>query len=168
MALFPTFPLIGRPPLPKVCAYPLKIRRALNSQAFIDGTKLAYFRGRKLHGKSVKLPEQCRGVVVERRQDKEQQPAAEEPVVVVDDDEAEKEPVGTMQVTAEFDEMVIWGHETVADATGDPYIRSMEEWLQVAGQVSLAFVSTCGLIDTNYLDSLLFRGGSRKVMWMGP
>ncbi|KAI8667866.1 hypothetical protein NCS55_00809900 [Fusarium keratoplasticum] len=100
-----------------------------------DGTKLAYFRGRKLHGKTVKLPEQCRGVVVERRQDKEQQPAAEEPVVVVDDDEAEKEPVGTMQVTAEFDEMVIWGHETVADATGDPYIRSMEEWLQVAGQI---------------------------------
>ena len=168
MALFLTFPLIGRPPLPKVCAYPLKIRQALNSQALIDGTKLAYFRGRKLHGKTVKLPEQCRGVVVERRQDKEQQPAAEEPVVVVDDDEAEKEPVGTMQVTAEFDEMVIWGHETVADATGDPYIRSMEEWLQVAGQVSLAFASTCGLIDTNYLDSLLFRGGSRKVMGMGP
>ncbi|RTE70900.1 hypothetical protein BHE90_014704 [Fusarium euwallaceae] len=101
-----------------------------------DGTKLAYFRGRKLHGKSVKLPEQCRGVVVERR-DKEQQPAAaEEPVVVVDDDdEAEKEPVGAMHVTAEFDEMVIWGHETIADAAGDPYIRSMEEWLQVAGQI---------------------------------
>ncbi|KAJ4323203.1 hypothetical protein N0V84_004466 [Fusarium piperis] len=100
-----------------------------------DGTRLAYFRGRKLHGKAVKLPEQCRGVVVERRQDKEQQPVVEEQVVVIDDDEAEKEPVGAMQVTAEFDEMVIWGHETVADAAGDPYIRSMEEWLQVAGQI---------------------------------
>ncbi|RSL55546.1 hypothetical protein CEP54_009281 [Fusarium duplospermum] len=99
-----------------------------------DGTKLAYFRGRKLHGKTVKLPEQCRGVVVERR-DKEQQPAAEESVVVVDDDETEKEPVGAMHVTADFDEMVIWGHETVADAAEDPYIRGMEEWLQVAGQI---------------------------------
>lgn len=105
--------------------------------------------------------------MVERRQEKEQQPVVEEPVVVVDDDEAEKEPVGTMQVTAEFDEMVIWGHETVADAAGDPYIRSMEEWLQVAGQVSLAFASTCGLMDTNYLDSLLFGRSSGKVMWMG-
>ncbi|KAL2683035.1 hypothetical protein Neosp_007498 [[Neocosmospora] mangrovei] len=100
-----------------------------------DGTKLAYFRGRKLHGKTVKLPERCRGAVVERRQEKELQPAAEEPVVVIDDDEAEKEPVGTMQVTAEFDEMVIWGHETLVDAAEDPYIRSMEEWLQVAGQI---------------------------------
>ncbi|EEU38928.1 uncharacterized protein NECHADRAFT_43895 [Fusarium vanettenii 77-13-4] len=99
-------------------------------------TAEAYFRGRKLHGKTVKLPEQCRGVLVERRQEKEQQPAVEEPVVVIDDDEAEKGPAGTMQVTAEFDEMVIWGHETLVDAAEDPYIRSMEEWLQVAGQVS--------------------------------
>lgn len=136
MALFLTFPIIGRPPLPKVCTYPLRIRRALDSQALIDGTKLAYFRGRKLHGKTVKLPEQCRGVVVERRQEKGLQPAAEEPVVVIDDDEAEKGPAGTMQVTAEFDEMVIWGHETLVDAAEDPYIRSMEEWLQVSGQVS--------------------------------
>jgi hypothetical protein len=42
-----------------------------------------------------------------------------------------------MQITAEFDEMVVWGHESVADASSDPYVRSMEEWLQVADQVWL-------------------------------
>lgn len=31
--------------------------------------------------------------------------------------------------------MIVWGHEALADATGDPYIRSVEEWLQVADQV---------------------------------
>lgn len=106
--------------------------------------------------------------MVERRQDKKQQPATEEQVVVVDDDdEVEKETTGTMQVTAGFDEMVIWGHETLADATGDPYIRGMEEWLQVAGQVSLVFASICWFIGANYSDSLLFRGGSRKIIRMG-
>ncbi|KAJ3544793.1 hypothetical protein NM208_g2868 [Fusarium decemcellulare] len=97
-----------------------------------DGTKLAYFRGRKLQGRTVKLPEQCRGVVVEREQDKDPQPTVEEPA---EDGDTETERIGTMRVTAEFDEMVVWGHETVADASGDPYVRSIEEWIQVADSI---------------------------------
>ncbi|KAM5386743.1 hypothetical protein ACJZ2D_000036 [Fusarium nematophilum] len=99
-----------------------------------DGTKVAYFRGRKLYGKTVKLPDQCRGVVLERKQDKDAQPAIEEQQT--EDGDAEAEQIGAMQVTAEFDEMVVWGHEAVADSTGDPYVRSMEEWLQVADLVN--------------------------------
>ncbi|KAM0468010.1 hypothetical protein ACHAP7_011371 [Fusarium lateritium] len=97
-----------------------------------DGTKLAYFRGRKLQGKVVKLPEQCRGVVVERAPEKDPKIATEEPLEDVDE---EQENIESMQITAEFDEMVVWGHETVADASADPYVRSMEEWLQVADQI---------------------------------
>ncbi|KAF4971196.1 hypothetical protein FSARC_1918 [Fusarium sarcochroum] len=97
-----------------------------------DGSKLAYFRGRKLQGKVVKLPEQCRGVVVERTPEKDPKLAAEEPAEEAD---AESEQTGSMQITAEFDEMVVWGHETVADASADPYVRSMEEWLQVADRI---------------------------------
>ncbi|KPM40072.1 hypothetical protein AK830_g6493 [Neonectria ditissima] len=97
-----------------------------------DGTKVAYFRGRKLQGKAIKLPAQCRGVVVERRKD-EAPPAdvTQQP----DHDDDPPEMVGSMQVTAEFDEMVVWEHEALADAAGDPYIRGMEEWLQVADQI---------------------------------
>ncbi|KAF5026312.1 hypothetical protein F66182_1604 [Fusarium sp. NRRL 66182] len=94
-----------------------------------DGTKLAYFRGRKLQGKVVKLPEQCRGIVVERIPEKDPKTLNEEPIEDVD---AEQEQAGSMQITAEFDEMVVWGHESIADASADPYVRSMEEWLQVA------------------------------------
>lgn len=53
-----------------------------------------------------------------------------------DDDVVELGPeTGTMQVTAEFDEMVVWGHEAAVDAAGDPYVRSMDEWLEVSGKV---------------------------------
>jgi ribonuclease H2 subunit C len=89
----------------------------------------AYFRGRKLKGKTVTLPEEYRGVVVERKADEKQEPPIPE--------DAEEQPVeiGAMQVTAGFDEMVVWGHENVASAEADPYIRSVEEWLQVAEKV---------------------------------
>ncbi|EGU85199.1 hypothetical protein FOXB_04314 [Fusarium oxysporum f. sp. conglutinans Fo5176] len=99
-----------------------------------DGTKLAYFRGRKLQGKVVKIPEQCRGVVVERAPEKDPKSANED---VLEDLDADQEPeqIGSMKITAEFDEMVVWGHETVADASADPYVRSMGEWLQMADRI---------------------------------
>ncbi|PCD29100.1 hypothetical protein AU210_011641 [Fusarium oxysporum f. sp. radicis-cucumerinum] len=99
-----------------------------------DGTKLAYFRGRKLQGKVVKIPEQCRGVVVERAPEKDPKSANED---VLEDLDADQEPeqIGSMKITAEFDEMVVWGHETVADASADLYVRSMGEWLQMADRI---------------------------------
>ncbi|KAK0388767.1 hypothetical protein NLU13_5010 [Sarocladium strictum] len=102
-----------------------------------DDSRTAYFRGRKLQGKTVKLPEQCRGVVLQRRDDPSDAKKPTETEENVIDLEAE-EPgpdTGTMKVTAEFDEMVVWGHEAVADATGDPYVRSIEEWLQVSEKI---------------------------------
>ncbi|KAM0348753.1 hypothetical protein ACHAPU_004192 [Fusarium lateritium] len=106
-----------------------------------DGTKLAYFRGRKLQGKVVKLPEQCRGVVVERVPEEDPETTVDEPVEVINEEEG-KDKIGSMQITAGFDEMVVWGHETVADASADPYVRSIEEWLQVANQVWLDGITT--------------------------
>ena len=47
-------------------------------------------------------------------------------------------PQGTLKVEAEFDDMVIWGHEATVDASADPYLRGTEEWLVLADKVSLA------------------------------
>lgn len=47
-----------------------------------------------------------------------------------------------MHAVTEFDEMVVWSHDAVADASSDPYLRGVEEWLQVADSVrchSLAY-----------------------------
>ena len=81
------------------------------------------------------MPEDYRGVVVERIPEQDPKTAAEEPLE--EDLDAEKEEAGSMKVTSEFDEMVVWGHETVVDASADPYVRSMEEWLQVADKVCM-------------------------------
>lgn len=103
-----------------------------------DGTKVAYFRGRKLYGKAVKLPEGYRGVVVQ--QGDVNTPAIQQPpeveVADLENEGEEPAPTGTLETKAEFEEMVVWGHEAVADATSDPYARSMEEWLTVADQVT--------------------------------
>lgn len=44
-------------------------------------------------------------------------------------------PLGVLETQAEFDEMMIWGHESIADAASDPYIRGVEEWTMMAEQV---------------------------------
>lgn len=93
-----------------------------------DGTNVAYFRGRKLNGKVVKLPEPYQGVLLEKRTlvaDEDSKHAAEE-------DEAK---AGGMHTLAKFDEVIIWGHEATADASSDPYIRGLDEWISVADQV---------------------------------
>lgn len=60
-----------------------------------------------------------------------------------DEDITPLEPIGTMQSTAEFDEMVIWSHEEVASSTTDPYVRSIEEWVQMADKVRIQRRISC-------------------------
>lgn len=52
-----------------------------------------------------------------------------------DEDMVPMESVGMMEATAEFDEMIVWSHEAIATAAEDPYVRSVEEWLQLAEKV---------------------------------
>ncbi|KAI1502365.1 ribonuclease H2, subunit C [Biscogniauxia marginata] len=102
-----------------------------------DGSKTAYFRGRKLNGITMKLPEGYYGTIVEKSEPKPEQRGNDE---MTDDVELQEDPdnqleVGAMQGKAAFDEMTIWGHESSVDASEDPYIRSIEEWITFAEQV---------------------------------
>jgi hypothetical protein len=112
----------------------------------IDGQNTAYFRGRKLHGQTVKLPADYRGVVGVRRDSPREQARANNTsapgeVVDVDATAAEQEAqrqrldTGRLAVLAEFDELVVWGHQSTADATTDPYVRSMDEWVALSDKV---------------------------------
>ena len=96
-----------------------------------DGTKTSYFRGRKLQGKAVKLPEGYRGAVATT-------PAAEQPLARLEDvgviDLEPEMPQGSLQVQAEFDEMIVWGQGAGVDAS-DPYLRGAEEWVALAEKV---------------------------------
>lgn len=121
-----------------------------------DGTKTAYFRGRKLLGKAVKLPEGYRGIVAAAAPTEEEKPATD--IEVVDLVEDSRTPQAAMDVQACFDEMVVWGHEAAVDASADPYVRGMEEWLTLADQVCRrcwTIRATCALLTGS--DTLLFR-----------
>ncbi|KAI5922515.1 ribonuclease H2, subunit C [Camillea tinctor] len=103
-----------------------------------DGKNTAYFRGRKLDGKTFKLPEGYFGVVAEKSDPKPEQRGGNDEMT--DDVEIQEHPndqleVGDMNGKAAFDEMIVWGHETSADASEDPYIRGMEEWITFAEQI---------------------------------
>ncbi|KAK4125431.1 ribonuclease H1 small subunit, partial [Parathielavia appendiculata] len=97
-----------------------------------DRSGTAYFRGRKLQGTAVKLPDGYRGVVAVTSAPEEQSPRLEEAEVI--DLEAGM-PQGSLTMQAEFDEMVVWNHESAVDASADPYLRAAEEWLALAEKV---------------------------------
>lgn len=71
-------------------------------------------------------------MILERRPN-EQQPV--EGGGADDDDVQETVEVGKMAVTAEFDEVVVWGHERLGKSEDDAYVRGVEEWMGVAQQV---------------------------------
>jgi hypothetical protein len=114
--------------------------------SIIDGTRVAYFRGRKLLGKTVKLPEGYRGVVVETETPPPATAEPEQDVVDLGKDEVEERvALASLETKAEFEEFVVWGHEAMADATSDPYVR-IEDWTRLAEQVRLFF---CTLDQAN-------------------
>jgi ribonuclease H2 subunit C len=55
-----------------------------------------------------------------------------------DEEEADEPPVETKLVeqVATFDEVMIWGHESTADATENPYSKGLGEWISFAEAVS--------------------------------
>jgi len=114
----------------------LSPRRFRTTNVLSDGAKTVYFRGRKLHGKTVKLPDGYRGVVAAAAP-KEDEKMASSDIDVVDlvEEDQSRTAQAALNVQAEFDEMVVWAHEATADATADPYVRGMEEWLTLADQV---------------------------------
>ncbi len=106
-----------------------------------DGQPEAYFRGRKLKGREVKVPKAYNGVVVRegakedvaslggdaerlRRRDSEMD----------EENEDEDEVVKVMEEVGEFDSFVVWGHENVVDGE-DTFVRGVEEWIGFAEAV---------------------------------
>ena len=52
-----------------------------------------------------------------------------------DDEDEESQPeVKIAEEMAEFEDIMVWGHEALQDGT-DPYIKGIEEWIKFAEQV---------------------------------
>ncbi|TVY25482.1 Uncharacterized protein LHYA1_G005726 [Lachnellula hyalina] len=97
----------------------------------VDNKPTSYFRGRKLHGKKLKMPKGYRGIVV----------SSTDRILPADGDgdgEGEESPeVKVMEEQAGFRELMIWGHEALPDGLADPYVRGVEEWVAFAEQIHL-------------------------------
>jgi ribonuclease H2 subunit C len=97
-----------------------------------------YFRGRRLLGRNVPVPQGHVGAVLKITSDKVQKPPAEENEE--EDDEVVEETFVTEEV-ATFDSIMVWNHETVPEASEDPYVKGMEEWMGMAEAVSCSYSS---------------------------
>ncbi|KAI2684236.1 hypothetical protein DTO013E5_6794 [Penicillium roqueforti] len=105
-----------------------------------DNTQTTYFRGRKLRGRRVALPDGYQGVVATHtdRVLPAAQPADNDGA---EDAEAEpEEPVKIMEIQRTFDEFVVWGHEAIP-AADDTFVKGVEEWLQFADAMHTTLTS---------------------------
>jgi ribonuclease H2 subunit C len=101
---------------------------------FADDKTISYFRGRKLHGKQLKVPKGYRGVVLSSTD--RTLPKKPLSVTAEDDQDTEETPeVKVMEEQSEFDDLMVWGHEALPEDTSDPYVRGMEEWIAFAKEV---------------------------------
>ncbi len=114
----------------------------------IDGKLEAYFRGRKLKGKEVKIPDGYTGTVLSKADTGNE--AAEETTKQheiygneLEEEEDEKgeglEEVQALGEVASFDSIVLWGHESLVEGD-DPFVKGVEEWIGFAEAVSPAYL----------------------------
>ncbi|KAJ5770081.1 uncharacterized protein N7511_002132 [Penicillium nucicola] len=120
-----------------------------------DNTQTSYFRGRKLRGRRVALPDGYRGrtsesfllvllvhqgltgsvalhlgiiaTPTERTLPSSQQVPNDDEVVEVEPEE----PVKILEMNGTFEGVVVWGHEALP-AADDTFVKGVEEWLQFA------------------------------------
>ncbi|KAL2853429.1 ribonuclease H2 non-catalytic subunit-domain-containing protein [Aspergillus pseudoustus] len=93
----------------------------------------AYFRGRRLRGRRVQIPEGYEGIVAthtDRELPMTTQNNANDTEVEEVDGERE-EPVKVLEKQATFGDFVVWGHETIP-ASDDPFVKGVEEWVKFA------------------------------------
>jgi ribonuclease H2 subunit C len=98
------------------------------------GKRISYFRGRKLYGKRIKVPDRYRGVVLSTAKEKLPQ-RSQTPQDDEDEGEESISEVGVVEEKVKFEELVVWGHESLPDDTADAYIKGVEEWILFSEQV---------------------------------
>ena len=105
--------------------------------------KTSYFRGRKLHGRTIKLPPNYLGSILRTTvtnatstvSDSARRKISdiEESDEMEDDEEQVEERLA--EELARFEEFTVWDHEALPPAE-DPYVMGVEEWIGLAEAVS--------------------------------
>ena len=101
-----------------------------------DGRPEVYFRGRKLRGQEIDVPEGYRGVIVkEAEKEKIAFQNTDKGVLESEDGEEEQEQITTLNEVGSFDKVVVWNHERMVGRE-DAFMKGLGEWINFAGAVS--------------------------------
>ncbi|KAL9635370.1 MAG: hypothetical protein Q9164_003499 [Protoblastenia rupestris] len=106
-----------------------------------DGNLESYFRGRKLKGKNVKVPDGYEGVVVKDagKEHNRTQGQNTDTLGLENGNEGDEEEITILQDAASFDETILWDHEHLVEGD-DAFVKGLGEWIGFAEAVSLLFV----------------------------
>lgn len=117
----------------------------------VDDTSVetSYFRGRKLRGRKVAVPEGYEGVILKKTDrtiilstDDAAGDAAGEDADDLGDETGEEaaEELQVAEQVASFNHITVWSHESLPDQNEDVYVRGLGEWIALAGAVSYALM----------------------------
>jgi len=66
-----------------------------------------------------------------------------------EDEDQDMPETKAVEELATFDEVMVWGHESVAEAADDPYAKGIKEWVSFASAVCTFPVTSIIDIDMN-------------------
>ncbi|GLI77932.1 hypothetical protein PoHVEF18_006229 [Penicillium ochrochloron] len=96
-----------------------------------DNKQTAHFRGRRLRGRRVAIPEGYQGVIATPT-DRVLPASQRQDNCTMEDGEPEpEEPVKVLEAQGTFDELMVWGHE-ILPAADDTFVKGVEEWVRFA------------------------------------
>ncbi|KAG9961785.1 hypothetical protein KCU61_g5143, partial [Aureobasidium melanogenum] len=107
-----------------------------------NNTATAYFRGRKLNGRVLDLPDGYRGAILQKTDTiLPNTTTATTPPTGLDPEEEQQQEDPTpetklLQEVATFDKITVYGHEVQPDAQQDVYIKGINEWISLAGAMN--------------------------------
>ena len=103
----------------------------------IDGNLESYFRGRKLKGQEVGLPEGYRGVIVkEAGKEKTALQSHDKRDMEGEEGEEEQEEATMLKEVGSFEKIVVWNHESMVNGD-NAFVKGVNEWIDFAEAVSL-------------------------------
>ena len=116
-------------------------------QSFIiDEKPEVYFRGRKLRGRELQVPQGYRGVIVKEAGNEMTGFQTLEQGGLENDEgeqrEEEQEEITMLNEISAFDKLLIWSHESIVEGN-DAFVKGLSEWIGFAEAVSLVFPG-CG------------------------
>lgn len=99
-----------------------------------------YFRGRKLRGRGVDVPQGYRGVIVKEagKEKPALQNTGQGDLEGEEGEEEEQEEVTVLNEVGSFEKVVVWNHESIVDGD-DAFVKGLGEWIAFAEAVSHVF-----------------------------